>query len=205
MIGTIRKHSGLLWWSIIPLTIISFVMFMGSGPGSNGGGRSSGGSCTIYGHEITAETFDAARKELYLSYWQQTGEWPEKSPSFDRIEIDKQTYVRLLLKQKANDLGVHVNEDTVESATAEMLRSIGRGQPVSLEQFVQSKLQPEGLTTADFQQSIRSSLVIQQLVQTLGLSGALVPPQEAGLLYDREHQEVSAQAVFLSLIHISEP
>ncbi|HAO77607.1 MAG TPA: hypothetical protein DCQ92_01285, partial [Verrucomicrobia subdivision 3 bacterium] len=136
--------------------------------------------------------------ELYLSYWQQTGEWPDKSPSFNRDSLDQQIYVRLLLKQKANDLGVHVNEDTVESATAEMLRSIGRGQPVSLEQFVQSKLQPEGLTIADFQQSIRSSLVIQQLVQTFGLSGALVPPQEAGLLYDREHQEVSAQAVFFA-------
>lgn len=173
-------------------------MFMGSGPGRNGGGRSSGGYGTIYGHEITAETFDAARKELYLSYWQQTGEWPDKSPSFNRDSLDQQIYVRLLLKQKANDLGVHVNEDTVESATAEMLRSIGRGQPVSLEQFVQSKLQPEGLTIADFQQSIRSSLVIQQLVQTFGLSGALVPPQEAGLLYDREHQEVSAQAVFFA-------
>src|ERR1035437_5206973 len=139
MIGTIRKHSGLLWWSIIPLTIISFVMSRASRPGHNGGCRSSGGYDTIYGHEITAETFYAARNELYLSYWQQTGEWPDKSPSFSRDSLDQQVYVRLLLKQKANDLGIHVNEDTVESATAEMLRSMGRGQPVSLEQFVQSK------------------------------------------------------------------
>ena len=39
---------------------------------------------------------------------------------------------------------------------------------------------------------------MQQLIQVLGLSGALVTPQEAGQLYDREHQEVSAQAVFFS-------
>jgi hypothetical protein len=191
-----RKHR---WLLIIVMTVTAGTfVYWGAAPASRGGGGRGGSYGLIYGHEVTAEAYYAARNELYLSYWQQTGEWPDKSPSFNRDSLEQQVYVRLLLKQKANDLGIHVNEDTVESATAEMLRSIGRGQPVSLEQFVQGKLQPEGLTAADFQQFIRSSLVIQQLVQTLGLSGALVPPHEAGLLYDREHQEVSAQAVFFA-------
>jgi hypothetical protein len=65
-------------------------------------------------------------------------------------------------------------------------------------QFVQQYLAPEGLTVMDLQNFLRDELVVQQLIQTLGLSGALVTPQEAGLIYDRDHQEVSAQAVFFS-------
>ncbi len=76
---------------------------------------------------------------------------------------------------------------------------IGRnGQAVPMSQFLERVLQPEGLDAADFQRFVRDDLTIQQLIQALGLSGALVPPQEAGQLYDREHQEVSAQAVFFS-------
>ena len=72
------------------------------------------------------------------------------------------------------------------------------GQAVPMSQFLERVLQPEGLTRLIFEGFVRDDLAIQQLVQTLGLSGALVPPQEAGQLYDRENQEVSAQAVFFS-------
>jgi hypothetical protein len=41
-------------------------------------------------------------------------------------------------------------------------------------------------------------VVIQQLIQTLGLTGTFVTPQEAAAAYQREHQEVSAQIVFFS-------
>ena len=62
MIGTIRKHSALLWWSIIPITILSFVVFMGSGPGRNRNGGGAGGSYgTIYGQELTAEQVGLVR------------------------------------------------------------------------------------------------------------------------------------------------
>jgi len=198
MIGTIRKHSAVLWWSIIPITIISFVWFMGQGPGRNGGGRTTGGYGTIYGHEVTAENFVRAQRQFYLYYWLHSGEFPSKS--FKREDLERETYVRLMLTQKAKDLGIHVNEKSVETAGVEFLRSLGRGgQPVPLDEVVKRVLEPEGLTVADLQDFLRSDLVIQQLIQTLGLSGSFVTPQEAGLLYDREHQEVSAQAVFFSV------
>jgi hypothetical protein len=43
-----------------------------------------------------------------------------------------------------------------------------------------------------------NEVVIQQLIQTLGLAGTFVTPQEAAAAYQREHQEVSAQIVFFS-------
>ena len=72
------------------------------------------------------------------------------------------------------------------------------GDNVPLAVFVDQILKPEGLTAADFEDFIRHELVITQLAQTLGLPGALVTPQEAADVYQRENQEISAQIVFFS-------
>ena len=160
----------------------------------------TGGYGTLYGKPVTAEAFAAAQREFYIYYWLHSGgEFPDKSPNYSRAEVDRETYVRLMLTEKAKSLGVHVSEDALVAGANELLRSIGRnGQAVPMSQFVERVLQPEGLDAPDFQRFVRDDLTIQQLVQTLGLSGALVTPQEAGQLYDREHQEVSAQAVFFT-------
>ncbi len=76
---------------------------------------------------------------------------------------------------------------------------------VPMQKFVEQVLAPERLTVTDLQNFLRDELVVQQMIQTLGLAGALVTPQEAGLLYDREYQEVSAQAVFFSAVQLSCP
>ena len=201
MFGTIRKHSSWLWWIIASLTIVSFVGFMSSGPGRTGrGGGGGGGSYgSIYGHDITADIYANAQREFLIYYWLHYGEWPEKSASFKRTDLERETYLRILLGLKAKKLGIQISEDAVVASANELLRSLGRnGQAVPMDQFLQRVLAPEGLTAADLQRCIRGDLVIQQLVQTLGLSGALVTPQEASHLYDRERQEISAQAVFFS-------
>ncbi len=199
MIGTIRKHSALLWWSIIPITILSFVWFMGSGPGLSGGGRASSGHGTIYGQPVTAQDFQQAQHEFFIFYWTRYGQWPDKDASLDRAAFDRETYKRLLLSRKAAQLDIHVSDEALATAASEFLRSINRnGQAVPMQKFVEQVLAPEGLTVADLQHFLRDDLAIQQMIQTLGLAGALVTPQEAGLLYDRENREFSAQAVFFA-------
>jgi hypothetical protein len=199
MIGTIRKHSGWLWLIIVTLTIISF-LYWGASPAARYDHGHSGGYGTIYGHAVTREMYVQAQQQFRLYYWMRSGSFPEKSETFKRDDMERETYVRLMLTQKAKDLGVSVSEDAVVVAANEFLLSLGRnGQPVPLEEVNKRILEPEGLTLTDLQNFLRSDLVIQQLVQTLGLSGSFVTPQEAGLLYDREHQEVAAQAVFFSV------
>ena len=201
MIGTIRKHSSWLWWIIAGLTIVSFVVFMGSGPARNGNGRVSGsGYGTLYGKEISAAAFAESQRGFYIYYWLRSGDWPGKNASFKREDIERETYIRLMLTQKAKSLGIHVGDDAVKNAALELLRTLGRnGQSVPMDQFLSKVLQPEGLNVVDLQNFLRDDLIIQQLVHTLGLSGSLVTPQEAGQLYDHDNQEVSAQAVFFSL------
>ena len=200
MIGTIRKHSSWLWIIIAGLTIVSFVYFMGTGPARNGGGRGAGNDFgTLYGKEISAENYMQAKREYYFYYWLHNGALPDHNARVKSEEIERETYVRLMLLRKAQKLGVHVSEDAMVSAANEFLRASGRnGQPLQMDQFVSQVLAREGFTLADFRNYLRSDLTIQQLITTLGLSGTFVTPQEVAQLYDREHQEVSAQAVFFA-------
>src|SRR5580692_3848664 len=113
MIGTIRKHSSWLWWFIAALTIISFI-YWGAAPATRGGGGGRNGSYgKIYGKEVTAEAFTAAQREFYIYYWLHNGEFPDKSPNFNRTDADRETYIRLMLAEKAKSLGIHVSEDAL--------------------------------------------------------------------------------------------
>jgi hypothetical protein len=202
MIGTIRKHSKWLWLIIIVATVISFV-FWGVGPSRMGGGSdgrvASGDFGSIYGHKVTQQAFIDARSDFYLFYWFRSGEWPDKNPNFSESDLEREVYVRLMLAQKANDLGIYVGNDEVVSVANEMLRALGRnGQAVPLNEFVKQVLQPKHLTAQDFENFVRQYLVTEQLQQAIGLTGELITPQEAAAAYQRDHQELSAQIVFFS-------
>jgi hypothetical protein len=150
MIGTIRKHSGWLWLVIIAATVISFI-YWGAGPSRMGGGGdgrvASSDFGTIYGHKVTQQAFIDARNGFDLFYWFRTGEWPEKNQNFSESDRGREIYIRLLLTQKANDLGIYVGDDEAATAASEMLHMLGRnGQAVPLSEFVKQVLQPKGLT-----------------------------------------------------------
>ncbi|MGA2240642.1 MAG: SurA N-terminal domain-containing protein [Verrucomicrobiota bacterium] len=202
MIGTIRKHSGWLWFIIIAATVISFI-YWGAGPARMGGGSggrvASGDFGSIYGHKITQQAFIDARNEFYLLYWFRFSEWPDKNPNFSESALEREVYVHLMLVQKANDLGIYVGNDEVVAVANEMLRALGRnGQAVPLSELVKQVLHPKGLTAQDFENFVHQSLVMEQLQQAIGLTGELITPQEAAAAYQRDHQELSAQIVFFS-------
>ena len=200
MIGTIRKHSKWLWFVIIVATVISFV-FWGASPSrmGRGGEYASGDLGSIYGHKVTPDAYRAAQAGFYFFYWFRSGEWPDKNPNFAGAELAREVYVRLMLAQKANDLGIYIGDDQVVAAANEMLRSLGRdGRAVPLSEFVKQVLQPRGLTAGDFESFVRQYLVMQQLEQAIGLTGELITPQEAAAAYQRDHQELSTQIVFFS-------
>ncbi|HZF00796.1 MAG TPA: SurA N-terminal domain-containing protein [Methylomirabilota bacterium] len=194
MFRFLRKHR---WILIIAMavTAISFVTFMGSGPSRNGGGGATGDFGSIYGHKITQRDYVNAQNEFKLFYFFQNLQWPANIPEKD---LQEQIYLRLMLTQKAESLGVHVSDNEAATAAAAALHSLDRnGQRVTFEDF-KKVLKQEGLTEEDFMRFARNDLVIQQLIQTLGLTGQLVTPQEAAEIYGRDYQEVAAQAVFFS-------
>jgi len=200
MIGTIRKHSKWLWFIIIIATVSSLLVFFSpSQRMGNGGVVGNENFGSIYGKKITRDAYAEARREFYLFYFFHYGEWPDQNTTLKPADLDREVYVRMLLVQKAADLGIYIGENAEASAATEMLRSLGRnGQTVPEGEFVKQVLTPKGLAIADFENFVRDDLVIQQLIQALGLSGALVTPQEAAVVYERDHREISAQIVFFS-------
>ena len=191
----------MLWCIIITATVISFV-FWGAAPRAWAGAAASTPAAIWVRFTVTKSRrkLIATRKPGFiLSIGFRSGEWPDKNPNLAGAELTREFYLRLMLIQKANDLGIYVSDDQVVAAANEMLRSLGRnGQPVPLSEFVKQILQPKGLTAEDFENYIRQSLVMQQLQQAIGLTGELITPQEAAAAYQRDHQELSAQIVFFS-------
>jgi SurA-like protein len=199
MIGTIRKHSKWLWVVIITLTVVSFI-YWGAAPAQRGGGgRASGDFGSVYGQKITQQQYVEAFNEFKLFYLFHYGSWPDKKESISQDEMEREAYVRLLLIKKADDLGIQVGVDAAATAANQMLRSLGRnGETPSMADFEKQVLQPEGLTVVDFENYARHDVAIQEVIQTVGLSGALITPQEIAGIYQHEHQELSSQIVFFS-------
>jgi len=193
MIGTIRKHSTWMWGITITAVIISFV-WMGAYTGSNQGGPVNRG--TIYDRNVTDREFVQTYREMEMRYFFSSGEWPGSDATRQGFDPQRETYFRILLLRKAEQLGVHVSLDAVAKAANEMLRSMNRGNAVPMAEFVRQVLAPRGLTGADFERYLRHEIAVQQLLGMAGAPGRMVTPQDARALYEREHQEYVTHAVF---------
>lgn len=197
MIGTIRKHSKWLWAIIITVVIVTFV-FWGAQP-SNQGNQGDVNLGSINGERIDLDDYRAARREVALLYFFSAGEWPGGPNMRQGFDVDRETYFRLLMLQKIKQAKIHVADETVAKVAADLLRAFNRGQPASVTMFEQNILRPQGLTALDFERYIRNHLGVQQLIAANGVSGKLITPQEARILYEREHEELSTEAVFFSV------
>jgi len=186
-----------MWWIIIAAIIITFVYWGSAINGPRGGSRGGRGNFgVINGETISQSSFVNAKREVMLSHFFSTGEWPDggrKNPNFDE---EREIYFRLLLIQKQNELGIEVSDEAVAKTAAERMRALNRGNPVPLDAFVKNVLAQKNLTLEDFQRFVRHNVGIQQLIAITSLGGNLLTPQEIRAFYEREHQELSVQAVF---------
>ncbi|HEX4644041.1 MAG TPA: SurA N-terminal domain-containing protein, partial [Verrucomicrobiae bacterium] len=194
MLGTIRRHQKWLWFIIAGLTIISFVIFGPSSANRLNLGRGSGTFGTLNGKTITSDEFDAAQREVFIGYFLNSGQWPDKDTSAKQMGFNAQreTYLRLFFIAKEKEAGIQVDTATV----AHMIANILRGG--SFDAFVEKYLRPEGLNGGDFEVFLRHELGKEELARVTGLSGRMVTPQEAEMLYRREHQDLQAEVVFFS-------
>ena len=203
MIGTIRKHSKWLWFVIITATIVSFVFYFSpSQRMGNGGGGGSRDLGSVYGKKITQDDYVNAAHDFELYYLFNYGEWPDKLAA---DQVGRETYIRLLLIHKADELGIYIGDGAAVKAADNILNSPDlarmlkiKNQTISPDAFVKEVLEPKGLTAADFENYVHHFLAIQQLFQTAGIAGELVTPQQATAIYQHENQELSAQIVFFS-------
>ena len=210
MFGTIRKLS---YWITIPvfaIVIFSFIFFMATGPARNGSGGPRGVDTntiggTIYGVAVTPDMYGAMMNDVNLFSLFNYGQWASKNPNMSKETLKQQVYVRMMLVEKAKQLGIHVSDQQAFQAAAlylrspTLLRAVGaRQSSVPYDAFVQQVLAPAGLTDADFDRYVRDDLAVQQLQSIYGIAGQLITPQEAAIEYERLFQELSVQAVFFT-------
>ena len=187
-----RKHR---WILILAMTItaITFVFFMGSGNSRNRGSDTDRNLGTIYGHQVTPGDYKTAERDFYLSYWFRNGSWPKVSED----EAEEYIYQQLLLNLKVDRMEIHVTDEAAGAQANNLMRALEQ-ERVNFDTFKTRILPDAGMTEADFIHFVRYSLAIQQLIQTIGVSGELITPQQAADLYQREHQETSAEMVYFS-------
>jgi peptidyl-prolyl cis-trans isomerase D len=200
MFGTIRKHQTWLWAVIITLTIISFVIFFSPYSRMNSSQRRSGNFGSINGQRITEQQYVDAWHEVDLNTFLLSGgsRWHHDQKKDAQSDPDRDVYQWMLLVQKQEQLGIHVGDDAAAQMAQQMIRSFEKAGISSPAQFVSRILQPNGLQMDDFERYVRHFVGIQELINTFGLSGKLVTPQEAKALYEREHQEMATEAVIFA-------
>lgn len=187
-----------MWIIIIAAIIITFV-YWGAAPNKfDSGGSRDANFGSINGERISQEDFFNAQREVYLRYFFSYADWPGPDAKRMGFDVERETYFRLMLIQKMKQLGIHTSSEAVAKVAADILRSFNRGNPLPLDIFVKQVLNQQGLSANDFERFVRHDLGIQQLMAATGLSGRLVTPQETRLLYEREHSELLAEAVFFT-------
>jgi hypothetical protein len=200
MFGTIRKHQTWLWAVIITLTIISFVIFFSPYSRMNNSQRRAGNFGSINGQRVTEQQYVNAYREVDLHTFIMSGgsRWLHDQKRDPQSDPDREIYQWLLLVQKQEQHGIHVGDDAAAQMGQQMLRSFEKAGISSPAQFVTHVLQPNGLQMEDFERYVRHFIGIQELINTFGMSGKLITPQEAKALYEREHQEMATAAVIFS-------
>ena len=199
MFGTIRKHQSWLWAVIITLTIISFVVFFSPYSRMNSNmGRRRGTYGSINGQVITDQQYVDAYRETDLHSFLTSGHWASEDRKRAESETERDIYQWLLLVQKQEQLGIRVDEEAAAEMGRQVIASFARGGMTTPAAFRERFLQPHNLTMADFERYMRHFVGLQELMNTIGLAGRLVTPQEAKGLYEREHQELATTAVFFN-------
>jgi peptidyl-prolyl cis-trans isomerase D len=190
-----------LWVLISALTIISFVAFFSpqqrSGAGWMGPGDQVG---SIDGRPVTRDEYVDAYREAQLRYLFNYGQWPDDQATRQTGMMENEVRNRLLLIERMRQLDIKVSEAVVARWIVENFsEQNGQGFRRELyDNFLKNQLAPRGLSPNDFERFARNEVGIQHLVALTGASGNLVTPQEAEAQFRREHEEVEAEAVFLS-------
>ncbi|HYG34238.1 MAG TPA: peptidyl-prolyl cis-trans isomerase [Clostridia bacterium] len=196
MFGTIRKHQTWLWVVIITLTVISFVVYFSPYSRLNTEGDRSGDLGSINGEKVTVQQYTDAYREVNLHNFFMTGRWLDEDRGQGRTDVDRDIYQWLLVVQKQKQLGIHVGDEAAAQMGQTLLRSLERAGVNSPKMFADRVLAQKGLNMGDFERYVRHFVGLQELMNTFGLTGKLVTPQEAKALYERDHQEVATAAVF---------
>lgn len=192
MFGTIRKHQTWLWVFLIALMSVSLVFFFSNDPGVLGSKddpqkRDLG---SFNGRPIGEREFIAAIREIWTASVIRTQKLPPTDEATDAA-VKEQAAARVFAKWLVRKHRIEPSEKAVAQLVQQQLGNF------PYDRLEKEFLQPNNLTTADYERFMRHEAGIYQLMAAAGASAKLINPREADLIYRKEHQETEVQvAVF---------
>lgn len=196
MIGTMRKHSTVVWSIVIVVVIIAFV-FWGASPGNQGEGP-AGIYGRINGQPVTEEDVISARNEVKLGYFFRFGDWPGPEAESMGFNMEREIFYLLLQVQKLEERKMYAGVEAKATVAANILNGLKSQGINTLADFEKALLERVGMNLRDLDRFIGHQIAMEQLRAVEGLAGRLVTPQQIESLWRRENHEISAQAVFFS-------
>jgi len=201
MLNHIRRHQKWLWFVISASVIISFVWYFGpsqrAARAGGGGGMGDVAVGEINGHPISASTFKNTRKEAFLQYYLQNGQWPEDSEFMRQYDpIGRETRSRLVLLDKLKEYDIQVSDPAVADwiSTVFQDRKTKQFHMADYDRFI-AQLETKGFSRHDFEQFARHQVGISHLVALAGAPGKMVPPQAAEQQFRQEHEKAAVKLV----------
>lgn len=197
MIGSLRKHSQVLWIFIIIVVVISFVIFFmpeGGNPFDSDTTESFG---ELYGKPITREDMQMAAMQARITLFLQFGQWPD-SGRLER-QIESSARQRLLLNRAAEVEGIHVSDGQVSKYLKAFFsdQQTGKFNKVLLDNLLLNLKGVGGVSEEQYFDYARSQVAIQHLQEINGLAGKLISTRAAESLFRRESEEIEAEVVFI--------
>jgi SurA N-terminal domain len=204
MIGTLRKYQQGLWWIVAVVVIASFLVFFNPSQTFRGSSGGEGNYGTLYGRKLHREELVEASHLARLAALIRFGDTADSATARRAgFDVNREMYQRLLLKEKARELGITVDAVAVAGWIKENLRDPKTGAP-TYQTYLDNVLKVKGFTEEEFYEYIRQDLAMRHLVEVVGVAAQLLTPREAESSFRREHEQASAVvAIFPATNYLS--
>jgi hypothetical protein len=202
MFAHIRRHQRWLLVIIVFGVIVSFVIFFSPQQTAflEKGMTRNDAVGSVYGKPISRDAYNDAYREAYLRFRLFTGAWPDENEQTRMLfNQDREIQTRLLVIENIDKSNIEVGSSAVVDWIETVFRDPeqGRLRLDAYENFL-AEIRRYGFSERDFRRFVQTEVGMQHLIALHGLSGKLVTPQEAELLFLRENEQVDAQIALFS-------
>ncbi|HUK82371.1 MAG TPA: SurA N-terminal domain-containing protein [Verrucomicrobiae bacterium] len=198
----VRKHSRWILGGILLLLIPSFIALFTTSGGSR---QQVTDLPTVQGKPVDAAQFARERNSVIAQYIIRTGRRPPSTAEFEDA-VKQQAVLRLIMLQKATELGIHVTDEQRD-------RQIVSQPPFRNEagQFDRNRysrfliiLNNYGISESRYMEIMSEELALSQLEAQVS-TAAKVTPDEVNFVYTPMHEKLSVEVVEFDTADYKEP
>ncbi len=198
----VRKHSRWILGGILLLLIPGFVALFTT---TGGSARMQADLPTMHGKPVAAAQYEKARSAVVAQYIIRTGQTPQRTAEFEDA-VKQQAVVRMIMLQKAKELGVRVADDQRDQAI--LSQPLFRTEAGQFDRGRYSRflifLNNYGINESRFMEIMGEELALSQLEGQIA-TAAKVTPDEVNLVYTPMHEKLSVDVVEFDTTDYKEP